>query len=163
MCPLSWWQTNASELSYWSTAARQVVLIQPSSASSERTFSKTFSMTDRIALYRTMLKVLKIGNSSGIIGLGPNGWYGRVTRPLSPHYFTVGENCCGDKWDWLARLTCTGTRSWPLLYNYAQCSEMCLAQYSSEIVNGGQFHNCTMLQRVHLVSLYHANCIYSKW
>ena len=37
--PLQWWQHNASDLPYWSSAARKVVLVQPSSAASERVFS----------------------------------------------------------------------------------------------------------------------------
>ena len=39
VCPLQWWRTNASELPHWSTAAQKVVLLQPSSAASERVFS----------------------------------------------------------------------------------------------------------------------------
>ena len=39
LCPLSWWQTNASELPYWAKAASQVVLLQYTSTPSERAFS----------------------------------------------------------------------------------------------------------------------------
>ena len=36
---LNWWKGHAHELPYWSTAVQNVVLVQPSSASSERVFS----------------------------------------------------------------------------------------------------------------------------
>ena len=37
--PLKWWQSNARDLPYWFSAAQKVVLIQLSSAASERVFS----------------------------------------------------------------------------------------------------------------------------
>ena len=37
--PLEWWKANATELPCWSAAARKVLLVQPSSAASERVFS----------------------------------------------------------------------------------------------------------------------------
>ena len=37
--PLQWWQRNASALPHWVAAARKVLLVQPSSAASERVFS----------------------------------------------------------------------------------------------------------------------------
>jgi len=37
--PLEWWKLNADELPNWSSAARKVLLLQPSSAASERVFS----------------------------------------------------------------------------------------------------------------------------
>ena len=37
--PLEWWKLNASELPYWSSAARKVLVLQPSSAAAERVFS----------------------------------------------------------------------------------------------------------------------------
>ena len=37
--PLQWWQRNATCLPHWASAARKVVLVQPSSAASERVFS----------------------------------------------------------------------------------------------------------------------------
>ena len=39
ICPLVWWKANASELPHWSSATSIVILIQPSSAASERVFS----------------------------------------------------------------------------------------------------------------------------
>ena len=36
---LQWWQRNASTLPHWAAAARKVLLVQPSSAASERVFS----------------------------------------------------------------------------------------------------------------------------
>ena len=39
ICPLTWWYMNASELPHWSAAASMIVLIQPTSAASERVFS----------------------------------------------------------------------------------------------------------------------------
>ena len=38
-CPLEWWKQNFTELPLWSSVARKVLLIQPSSAASERVFS----------------------------------------------------------------------------------------------------------------------------
>ncbi len=40
VCPIQWWKTNASELPLWSSAARKVLVLQPSSASSEQVFSR---------------------------------------------------------------------------------------------------------------------------
>lgn len=37
--PLDWWKSNATELPCWSAAARKALLVQPSSAASERVFS----------------------------------------------------------------------------------------------------------------------------
>ena len=37
--PLQWWQRNASALPHWVAAACKVLLVQPSSAASERVFS----------------------------------------------------------------------------------------------------------------------------
>ena len=37
--PLDWWKTNASVLPNWSSIAREIMLIQPSSAAAERVFS----------------------------------------------------------------------------------------------------------------------------
>ena len=34
-----WWKTNEAELLHWSSAAKMVLLLQPSSAASERVFS----------------------------------------------------------------------------------------------------------------------------
>ena len=39
ICPLDWWKRNCQGLPSWSAAAETVLLIQPSSASSERVFS----------------------------------------------------------------------------------------------------------------------------
>ena len=36
---LEWWKSNASSLPNWSSAARRILLIQPSSAAAERVFS----------------------------------------------------------------------------------------------------------------------------
>ena len=36
---LEWWKQNASELPSWASAARKVLIVQPSSAASERIFS----------------------------------------------------------------------------------------------------------------------------
>ncbi len=36
---LKWWKQNAPELPYWADAAQKVLLVQPSSAASERVFS----------------------------------------------------------------------------------------------------------------------------
>ena len=36
---LKWWMSNTAELPCWSAAARKVLLVQPSSAASERVFS----------------------------------------------------------------------------------------------------------------------------
>ena len=38
LSPLDWWQA-VTDLPSWSTAVRKILLIQPTSASSERTFS----------------------------------------------------------------------------------------------------------------------------
>ena len=38
-CPLEWWKLNSSVLPCWSAAVRKVLLVQPSSAASERVFS----------------------------------------------------------------------------------------------------------------------------
>lgn len=37
--PVGWWKNNADELPFWSAAAKLALLLQPSSASSERVFS----------------------------------------------------------------------------------------------------------------------------
>ena len=37
--PLDWWKLNAGALPYWSSAARKVLVLQPSSAATERVFS----------------------------------------------------------------------------------------------------------------------------
>ena len=39
MHPVHWWKTNEAELPHWSSAARIVLLLQPSSAASEKVFS----------------------------------------------------------------------------------------------------------------------------
>ena len=39
VCPLQWWKANASELPHWCASARKVLLLQPSSAASERVVS----------------------------------------------------------------------------------------------------------------------------
>ena len=36
---LLWWQNHSTDLPHWSTAVRDVVLVQPSSAAAERVFS----------------------------------------------------------------------------------------------------------------------------
>ena len=36
---LSWWKGHSHDLPYWSAAAQNVILVQPSSATSERVFS----------------------------------------------------------------------------------------------------------------------------
>ena len=38
-CPLEWWRRNCGDLPIWSACARKVLLVQPSSAASERVFS----------------------------------------------------------------------------------------------------------------------------
>ena len=38
-CRLRWWKNNSSSLPHWSALARQVLLVQPSSAAAERVFS----------------------------------------------------------------------------------------------------------------------------
>ena len=38
-CHLRWWKNNSSSLPHWSALARQVLLVQPSSAAAERVFS----------------------------------------------------------------------------------------------------------------------------
>ena len=38
-CALKWWKVNAPVLPNWASAARKVLLVQPSSAASERVFS----------------------------------------------------------------------------------------------------------------------------
>ena len=38
-CVLQWWKQNSLELPYWAEAARKALLVQPSSAASERVFS----------------------------------------------------------------------------------------------------------------------------
>ena len=42
---LTWWKGHSQELPYWSTAAQNVVLVQPSSASSERVFFSLLKST----------------------------------------------------------------------------------------------------------------------
>ena len=37
--PLDWWKSNASVLPYWSSIARKIMLLQPSSAAAERVLS----------------------------------------------------------------------------------------------------------------------------
>ena len=37
--PVEWWKANEADLPFWSAAAKLILLIQPSSASSERVFS----------------------------------------------------------------------------------------------------------------------------
>ena len=37
--PLEWWKSNSEVLPSWSSVARQIVLLQPSSGSVERVFS----------------------------------------------------------------------------------------------------------------------------
>ena len=37
--PLDWWKTNAAMLPNWSSIARKIMLIQPSSTAVERVFS----------------------------------------------------------------------------------------------------------------------------
>ena len=39
VCPLNWWKQNSTDLPKWSAAATKVLLIQPSSATTERVFS----------------------------------------------------------------------------------------------------------------------------
>ena len=51
--PVGWWKTNEVELPCWSTAAKLILLMQPSSAASERVFSiltTTFSHLQDLAL-----------------------------------------------------------------------------------------------------------------
>ena len=38
-CRLRWWKSNSTTLPHWSALARQVLLVQPSSAAAERVFS----------------------------------------------------------------------------------------------------------------------------
>ena len=38
-CPLEWWRRTSADIPTWSACARKVLLIQPSSAASERVFS----------------------------------------------------------------------------------------------------------------------------
>lgn len=47
ICPLVWWRNNTSELPHWSTATSTVVLIQPTSAASERVFSLLNNFSDK--------------------------------------------------------------------------------------------------------------------
>ena len=37
--PLDWWRAHSADLPHWSTAAADVLLVQPSSAAAERVFS----------------------------------------------------------------------------------------------------------------------------
>lgn len=37
--PAHWWKTNEAELPHWPSAAKMVLVLQPSSAASERVFS----------------------------------------------------------------------------------------------------------------------------
>ena len=39
ICPLEWWKINGKDMPHWSTALAKVLLVQPSSAASERIFS----------------------------------------------------------------------------------------------------------------------------
>ena len=47
LSPLAWWKLNAASLPSWSIATQQVLLIQPSSAASERVFSLLNNSFDR--------------------------------------------------------------------------------------------------------------------
>lgn len=47
VCPLVWWRSNASELPHWSSATANIVLIQPTSAASERVFSLLNNFSDK--------------------------------------------------------------------------------------------------------------------
>ena len=38
ICPLMWWKANASDLPHWSSTTSNILLVQPTSASSERVF-----------------------------------------------------------------------------------------------------------------------------
>ena len=38
-CPLEWWRRSSADKPTWSACARKVLLVQPSSAASERAFS----------------------------------------------------------------------------------------------------------------------------
>ena len=51
--PIGWWKANEADLSFWSAAAKLILLMQPSSASSERVFSiltTTFGHLQDLAL-----------------------------------------------------------------------------------------------------------------
>lgn len=51
--PVGWWKINEAELPFWSAAAKLVLLMQPSSASSERVFpilTTTFGHLQALAL-----------------------------------------------------------------------------------------------------------------
>ena len=45
--PLQWWKHNANSVPHWAAAARTVLLVQPSSAASERGFSLLNTFTER--------------------------------------------------------------------------------------------------------------------
>ena len=54
--PIGWWKANEADLPFWSAAAKLVLLMQPSSASSERVFSiltTTFGHLQDLALKTT--------------------------------------------------------------------------------------------------------------
>jgi hypothetical protein len=48
-CPLEWWKRNSGDIPTWSACARKVLLVQPSSAASERVFSITTGFFSRAA------------------------------------------------------------------------------------------------------------------
>ena len=55
-CALQWWKQNAPELPYWAKAAQKILLVQPSSAASERGFSLL-----KATFCENVILVLKLG------------------------------------------------------------------------------------------------------
>ncbi len=45
---LEWWKRHEQDLPYWSSALKDVLLVQPSSAASEQVYYKTHSSTSTI-------------------------------------------------------------------------------------------------------------------
>ena len=56
--PVEWWKLHSTTLLHWSTCARKIFLIQPSSAAAETVFSLLKASFGRIAVCRTMCKLL---------------------------------------------------------------------------------------------------------
>lgn len=55
--PVQWLKTNKAELPHWSSATKMVLLLQPSSAASERVFSIHTMLFGRQGLIRTLKAV----------------------------------------------------------------------------------------------------------
>jgi len=53
MDPLDWWRNHTADLTYWSAAAADVLLVQPSSAAAERVFFAIESIFWTSAGYHT--------------------------------------------------------------------------------------------------------------